>query len=375
MKVKVKTVKQEVYEVDNVEPTTTVGQLKELIEGKYQHNKSWQTLIFAGKILPNETTLADAKFQEKDSLILVMKKPAEPKPEKVPEKEQPSTTNTQPTPTTPAPQPSTTQTPSQPSTTSGPGGEKVEHYGQAASTLVTGSDYEESITRISEMGFPRDQVIMALRASFNNPDRAVEYLMSGIPIPTQPQQPQLQQQPQQQQPKPPGQQQGGSGGFQLPANLIPPELLAQVGGAQQTQDVFDFLRRHPLFIQLQQVARTNPDRIPEILAQVAQEHPQIIELLRDHQAEFLQLLSEQPQGGGGGGAPMQIQLTPKDEAAINNLISMGFNRNRVLEAYLIFDRDETLTANFLLNSPDDGGASLIFDDEDDDDMDDGDDDQ
>ena len=61
------------------------------------------------------------------------------------------------------------------STTSATGGLDLS---SAENMLATGAEYERLVTEITSMGFEREQVVLALRASFNNPDRAVEYLMT-----------------------------------------------------------------------------------------------------------------------------------------------------------------------------------------------------
>ena len=45
-------------------------------------------------------------------------------------------------------------------------------------SFLSGDALQTTINNMVEMGYPKDQVMRALRASYNNPDRAVEYLLT-----------------------------------------------------------------------------------------------------------------------------------------------------------------------------------------------------
>lgn len=52
-------------------------------------------------------------------------------------------------------------------------------YEQAASSLVAGTNLQQTVEWILDMGggsWERETVLRALRAAYNNPERAVEYL-------------------------------------------------------------------------------------------------------------------------------------------------------------------------------------------------------
>lgn len=76
MKICIKTVRRETYLID-VEPTDTVGALKRAIERHpeaQQYIASSQTLIFAGRILDDSSTIASLYLKENDFIVLMKRR-------------------------------------------------------------------------------------------------------------------------------------------------------------------------------------------------------------------------------------------------------------------------------------------------------------
>ncbi|KAM9137874.1 UV excision repair protein RAD23 homolog B isoform 1-T1 [Pangshura tecta] len=411
MQITLKTLQQQTFKID-IDPEETVKALKEKIEsekGKDAFPVAGQKLIYAGKILNDDTALKEYKIDEKNFVVVMVTKPkAAAAPAPSPATTQQSnaaaaaTTTTVSSTTTaaaapapaplpvpaPAPAPAPAPTPPtsaavacepapasatkeekpaekpieataavSPTSTDSTSGDtsRSNLFEDATSALVTGQSYENMVTEIMSMGYEREQVIAALRASFNNPDRAVEYLLMGIP-----------------------------GDRETQAAADPPQAAST--GASQSSAVaaaaattttttsssgghpLEFLRNQPQFQQMRQIIQQNPNLLPALLQQIGRENPQLLQFshapqqISQHQEHFIQMLNEPVQesggqGGGGGsggvaeagsGQMNYIQVTPQEKEAIERLKALGFPEGLVIQAYFACEKNENLAANFLL---------------------------
>ncbi|KAJ8278611.1 hypothetical protein COCON_G00056770 [Conger conger] len=219
---------------------------------------------------------------------------------------------------------------------------------EAASILVTGQAYENLVTEIMSMGYEREQVIAALRASYNNPDRAVEYLLMGIPA-----EPDL---PPREVARPPP-------ATNPPAPATegtqpPPTASSTVSSTSSpaSGNPLEFLRNQPQFQQMRQIIQQNPALLPALLQQLGRDNPQLLQQITQHQERFVQMLNE-PHGGEVGGEEAEgqggsqtnyIQVTPQEKEAIERLKALGFPEGLVIQAYFACEKNENLAANFLL---------------------------
>ncbi|EJW82350.1 UV excision repair protein Rad23 [Wuchereria bancrofti] len=166
MLVTFKTIAQVSFEIE-LDPHLTIGEVKAKIaeeKGEVEYPTECQKLIYNGKVLDDAQTVEEVMIDPSKFVVVMI---ARKKPIGAPVES--------------TPQPSNLQIPAGAQATTAP--VSVADSGPSTPQNPDGltSEQEETAQAIVAMGYPRDKVIRALRASFFNGDRAVEYLCSGIP--------------------------------------------------------------------------------------------------------------------------------------------------------------------------------------------------
>ncbi|KAL6958316.1 UV excision repair protein RAD23 B [Sarracenia purpurea var. burkii] len=303
------------------------------VQGKDNYPCGQQLLIHNGKVLKDESTLVENKVSEDGFLVVMLSKSKTSGSS--------GTSSTQPISIT---QPAANPTPAPEAPVQEPAPESTlaasnvaianapsDTYGQAASNLVAGSNLDQTIQQIIDMGggmWDKETVTRALRAAYNNPERAVDYLYSGIPEAAEVAVPVA----------------------HLPANrlllrglrLVQEQLHPSLDGGGLGP--LDFLRNSQQFQALCSM-------------ELGKQNPQLLSLIQEHHAEFFQLINEPVEGPEGDlfdqpdqEMPHAISVTPAEQEAIERLEAMGFDRALVIEAFLACDRNEELAVNYLLEN-------------------------
>ncbi|GAV75661.1 ubiquitin domain-containing protein/UBA domain-containing protein/XPC-binding domain-containing protein [Cephalotus follicularis] len=370
MKIFVKTLKGIHFEIE-VKPDDAVADVKkhiETIQGSDVYPAAQQMLIHQGKVLKDDTTLDENKVSE-NSFVVVMLSKSKVSTSGAATSSAAPTSQAQPAPPlltqsatsqAPAPTVAPPQTAPEPiSAAAPPASSDLDVYGQAASNLVAGNNLEATVQQIIDMGggsWDRDTVVRALRAAFNNPERAVEYLYSGIP--EQAEVPPVARVPASGQAvNPPAQAQqpaAPTGGPNAdPLDLFPQGLPNM--GLNANPGTLDFLRNSQQFQALRTMVQANPQILQPMLQELGKQNPQLMRLIQDHQADFLRLINEPVEGEGnllgqlGSAMPQAVTVTPEEREAIERLEAMGFDRALVLEVFFACNKNEELAANYLLD--------------------------
>uniref|UniRef100_A0A1Q3FXJ7 UV excision repair protein RAD23 n=1 Tax=Culex tarsalis TaxID=7177 RepID=A0A1Q3FXJ7_CULTA len=335
MKITIKTLKQEAFHIEVDVEKDTVRTLKEKFfqESKQDYPVERQRLIYLGKIMEDDDPLSQYNLDDKKFVVVMNKKPATAPAE-------PAAAATTTATTSAAPATKSESTPAAAAAPEKPKEEEKPKEDKKPEPEPPQDDIQIKIQRITEMGYSEEEARIALEICDNNPDRAVEYLLSEIATSSMPS--------------------AVGGGSVGGGGASSGGLLA---GSQESR--LAFLREHPTFLEMKRLLQEDPSLLPQLLQKIQSSNPDLMRIISENQVEFLALINEGADGAGGpdggrsgGGVPRELEttaaamvdsLTQSDMDAIDRLKALGYPEHLVIQAYIACERNEYQAAEFLVS--------------------------
>lgn len=343
--------------------TVQVLSAKEKVAAAKDVDPSQLKFVYSGKVLQDEKTLEEFKVKDGDSVIFMISNKKTPLAKLA----------------TPA---ATLASPAAEKLVSPGVGESLLPAAASASTssdapssavqlLGSGSDFSQGLEReaaiqnMIEMGYERPEIERALRAAFNNPHRAVEYLLTGIPESLVPQAaPAASSAPVDAgdaedadiaEPTADVSGENADDSSNVHENMFDAAEAAAAGESEEAGEDVEMGEEHQLSV-LRAAIQSNPELIQPMLEQIAASNPQAAELILQDPEGFVRAflgaegddLGYEIEGEDQDlEATVRVMLTEQDENAIRRLCELGFDRNLVIQVYMACDKNEEVAADIL----------------------------
>lgn len=268
MKLTVKTLKGNKFEVE-VDDSKLVSDVKTIIETvKPELPAAGMKLIHSGKVLKDTDSIAACGIKPNDFLVVMITKPkkaAPPAAAATPASPAITTATAAASDATQTPAPSATTTTTTAATT-------TDNASTAAAPSAPAAPNRpdelpaEAIANLIAMGFPEAEVRHCLRAAHGNPDIAVEFLTNGIPEAVS----------------------AAMNSSSSSSTATP----ARSSGSSSTGLPLQSLRNHPQFNDLRRLVQSNPQMLQQVLTQIGQQQPELLQEINANQALFIQMMNE-----------------------------------------------------------------------------------
>lgn len=270
MKLSVKTLQGKVFDID-INEMATVMEVKSAIHeknGDFIVEK--QKLIHAGKVLKDEQIISETGVKEGNFLVVMISKP-----------KRTSTANgaAAEAETSQSVGISTASAPVVQASTTGASSSLPPSAAPTTNTTIRDENSQaptidpNDIHALQDMGFPEAECRAAMEASFRfggGQPLAVEFLMNGIP-------PNI----------PPS---VSSAVSSEGSGSVTPS--AEGTGSNADADALEGLRNHSQFQQLRQLIQSNPAALDQVLQQIGQQQPHLLDAIRANPEGFMRMLNE-----------------------------------------------------------------------------------